>query len=221
MGAFWAASIVENKVNGLKAPAVRLTPYYAGLAAAGLLMAAGALLLPNRKAALLTEAEKPGAAQAFKADLMTADEFAFRLLDGTEGKMLIVDFRPDAERAKLNLPGALPLTAAGLFEKQASKPLLQRGRTYVFAAEDELTARKMALVAERLGFARVRVLEGGLSGFRANILDFKPSPAATAFEKENAYRFRLRAKTELPAIFENSKPAADAAPKAKRVLGGC
>lgn len=221
MGAFWAASIVENKVNGERKPAVRFTPYYAGLAAAGLLLAAAALLLPGRKAALLAEAGRPGALDAFKPDLMSADEFAFRLLDGAEGRMQIVDFRSEAERAKLALPGALAFTADDLFAKLPSKELRQRGRDYVFAAEDEADARRMALVAGRLGFRRVRVLEGGVAGFRETILNFRPSPAASAFEREHAYRFRAQAQKALPALLVKSAPAAGAAPKAKRALGGC
>ena len=219
LGAFWAVSIIENRVNGVKKPAVRFTPYYAGLGAAGLLLAVAALLLPSRKASLLEAAEAPGAAESFKAAVMTPDEFALRLMDGSE-RMRIVDFRPEEDRAKMPLPVSVPFTVGGLFEKQASKALLIRGLTYVFAAEDERTERKMALIASRLGYADIRILEGGLKAFRDQILDFKPAAGASAFERENVYRFRAEAKRVVPGLLKAAQ-AEPAAKKGKRILGGC
>ncbi|MDA8132300.1 MAG: YeeE/YedE thiosulfate transporter family protein [Elusimicrobia bacterium] len=219
LGAFWAVSIIENRVNGVKRPAVRFTPYYAGLGAAGLVLAAAALLMPSRKASLLEASEAPGAAQAYKADAMTPDEFALRLMDGGD-KMRIVDFRPEEARAKMPLPGSVPFTAGGLFEKQAARTLLTRGLTYVFAAEDEQTERRMAFIADRLGFRDIRILEGGLKAFRDRILDFKPAAGASAFERDNAYRFREEAKRIVPGLLK-AAPAEPAVKKAKRILGGC
>ncbi|MDP2866057.1 MAG: hypothetical protein Q8O90_07430, partial [Elusimicrobiota bacterium] len=100
------------------------------------------------------------------------------------------------------------------------KLLLLRGKITVFAAEDELTERKMAIIAEKLGFRRIKILQGGLKEFREQILNFKPSKTAPPSGEEDTYRFREKAGRQLPALLRNSKPAGPVQ-KAKRVLGGC
>ncbi|MDP2864937.1 MAG: YeeE/YedE thiosulfate transporter family protein, partial [Elusimicrobiota bacterium] len=177
--AFWAVSIIENRVNGVKEAPVRFTPYYLALASAGLLMAASSFVFTGRKPSLVKEVEAPGFALAYKLDMMTPDEFAYRLLNDQEDKLRIIDFRPEAERSGLPLPKAVPFTLDNLFEKGPSKALLLRGKINVFAAEDELTERKMAIIAEKLGFRRIKILQGGLKEFREKILNFKPAKTAS------------------------------------------
>lgn len=221
LAAFWAVSIIENKVNGVREAPVRFTPYYVSLATAGILMAGSAFVFTGRKASLANALEIPGAVESYKLETMTPDEFAYRLLNDGADELRILDFRPEAERAKLNLPGSTPATLDSLFEKETSKALLLRGKTYVFAAEDELTERKMAIIARELGYKRIKVLQGGLKEFREQILDFKPSKTASAFDRENTYRFREKASREIPVLLQKNKPSGPAPQKAKRVLGGC
>ncbi len=221
LGAFWFASIVENKVNGVKKKTILFTPYHIGLASAGILLAASSFVFTGRKDSLVKAVNAPGFAQAYELQAMTPDEFAYRLLNDREGKLQILDFRPEAERKKMNLPESTPFTLDNLFEKAPSKELLVRGKINVFAAEDELTERKMAIIAEKLGFRRVKILQGGLKEFRDQILNFKPPKTASKFERENTYRFREKASKELPVLIEKSKPSGPIIQKAKRVLGGC
>lgn len=221
LAAFWAVSIIENKVNGVREAPVRFTPYYVSLASAGILMAGSAFIFTGRKASLANALEVPGAVESYRLETMTPDEFAYRLLNDGADELRILDFRPEAERAKLNLPGSTPATLDSLFEKETSKALLLRGKTYVFAAEDELTERKMAIIAGELGYKRIKVLQGGLKEFRAQILDFKPAKTASAFDRENTYRFREKARREIPVLLQKNKPSGPAPQKAKRVLGGC
>jgi len=64
-------------------------------------------------------------------------------------------------------------------------------------------------------------LQGGLAGFREQILNFRPTKTASNFDRENAYRFRPKASKEIPILLRKSKPSGPAMQKAKRVLGGC
>jgi len=221
LSAFWFVSIIENKVNGTPAVPVRFTPYYFSLASAGLLMAVSAFIFTARKPSLVNALEVPGAVESHHVEMMTPDELAYRLLNDPDRKLRIMDFRPEAEHAKLNLPGSISVTLDNLFEKETAKTLRLRGKITVFAAEDELTERKMAIIASELGYKRIKILQGGLKGFREQILDFKPSKAATAFEKENTYRFREKARKEIPVLIRNNKASGPVIQKAKRVLGGC
>ncbi|MDD5210640.1 MAG: YeeE/YedE thiosulfate transporter family protein [Elusimicrobiales bacterium] len=219
--AFWAVSIIENKVNGVKEAPVRFTPYYLALASAGLLMAVSSFAFTPRKESMLKTAEAPGFAEAYKLDMMTPDEFAYRLMNDREDKLRIMDFRTETAHAGLDLPKSTAFTPDNLFEKEPAKALLLRGKINVFAAEDELTERKMAIVAQKLGYRRIKILQGGLKEFREQILNFKPGKTASGPAMEDTYRFREKARRELPALLKNSKPAGPAVHKAKRVLGGC
>ncbi|PJA16623.1 MAG: sulfurtransferase [Elusimicrobia bacterium CG_4_10_14_0_2_um_filter_56_8] len=221
MLAFWTVSIIENKVNGVKEKPVRFTPYYIALASAGILLAGSAFIFTGRKASLLKTVNAPGFAQDYKLETMTPDEFAYRLINDRENKLQIMDFRPEEERKKMNLPGATAYTLDNLFEKAPSRALLFRGKINVFAAEDELTERKMAIIAEKMGFKRIKVLQGGLNEFREQILNFKPAKTASKFELENTYRFRKKAGREIRELIQKAKPSGPATRKLKRVLGGC
>ncbi len=46
---FWGASIVENKVNGVKKATVRFTPYYVTLGAIGVIISVSAFMFPPRE----------------------------------------------------------------------------------------------------------------------------------------------------------------------------
>ena len=221
LSAFWFVSIIENKVNGVQAAPVRFTPYYFSLASAGLLMAVSAFIFTARKPSLVNALEVPGAVESHRVEMMTPDELAYRLLNDPDRKLRIMDFRPAEEHAKLNLPGSISVTLDNLFEKETAKTLRLRGKITVFAAEDELTERKLAIIASELGYKRIKILQGGLKGFREQILDFKPSKTATDFEKENTYRFREKARKEIPVLIRNNKASGPVIQKAKRVLGGC
>lgn len=221
LSAFWLVSIIENKVNGVQEAPVRFTPYYFSLASAGVLMAVSAFIFTARKPSLVNALEVPGAVQSHQVETMTPDELAYRLLNDPDQKLRIMDFRPGTEHEKLNLPKSTSVTLDNLFEKDTAKTLRLRGKITVFVAEDELTERKMAIIAGELGYKRIKILQGGLKQFREQILDFKPSRTATAFEKENTYRFREKARKEIPVLIRNNKASGPVIQKAKRVLGGC
>ncbi|MGE5351611.1 MAG: YeeE/YedE thiosulfate transporter family protein [Acidobacteriota bacterium] len=219
--AFWVTSIIENRVNGIKKPALRLTPYYASLAMVGAAIALSSFMLPEREESVLDKVENKDFLTQHSVNLITSDELAFRIMD-KQGNLQIFDFRNPVEFTKFHLPKSVPFKAGNLFEKEPSKPLLLKGQMNIFTAADELTARKMAVAAQELGFENIRVLEGGLDNFRNQIINFDTLSVAHSKQEMDTYRFRAKARKVIPQLIEEAKKSAGVTTtKAKRVVGGC
>ncbi|HEX2868138.1 MAG TPA: YeeE/YedE thiosulfate transporter family protein [Ignavibacteriales bacterium] len=219
--AFWFTSIIENRVNGIKKPAVRLTPYYVSLSLVGAAVALSSFAFPEREESVLDKVEKQEFLNKHSVNLITPDELAFRLMD-KEDNLQIFDFRNPVEFTKFHLPKSVPFKAGSLFEKEPSKPLLIKHQMNIFAAGDELTARKMAVAAEELGFENIRVLQGGLNSFKSQILDFDTLSVAHSKQEMDTYRFRTKARKVIPQLIEEAKKNTGVTKTAaKRVVGGC
>lgn len=217
---FWATSIIENRVNGVKKPAVRFTPYYVTLAIVGLIVALSAFMFPPRKTYYLEKVEDKSFVNTYPVKEMTVDEFAFRIVD-KDRKMVIIDFRPVEEYNKESLPNSISYKLDNFFEKEPNKFLRIRHRTYVFVAEDEYTERKLAVLASELGYENIRILKGGLKAFREEILNFIPNRKPRNKIEEATFKFRETAKVVIPELIKAHKPAGPVKKKLKRVVGGC
>lgn len=219
--AFWMTSIIENKINGIKKAPIRLTPYYVSIAAIGILMAVSAFAFPERKASLTSLVENNDYVKSYKLDEMTADEFAYRLMDEQDDKLQVIDFRPEKEYTEMSLPKSTLFTVDNLFEKEPNKLLTLKHKINVFIADNELTERKMAVIAAKLGYKRIKILKGGLDGFKEQILNFKPIENPQTLDEQYTNRFREKAKVEIPVLIQNSKPKGPVKKVLKRVVGGC
>ena len=220
LGAFFMVSIIENKVNGIKKEPIRFTPYYAGLAAIGAIIALSAFVLPERKPALLEKADDPAFISSFQIPEMTVDEFAFRLMDD-DNKMQVIDFRPAAEYEKYSMPKSFSLTVDNLFEKEPNKTLSLRHKINVILANDEQTEKRIAVIAKELGYDNVRVLQGGLTAFKDQIINFKQTREPANKQEADQIRFRTEASQKLPVLIANSKGHGPVKKTIKRVVGGC
>lgn len=219
--AFWFVSMIENKVNGIVRPAFRYSPYYVGLALVGLAVAVSAFLIPDRKTALLDSVRNETPVWSAPLKKMSVDELAFRLMDSDEKNLQVIDFRPRAEYDSLSLPKSTWFELNNLFEKEPNQVLSLRHKINVIVADDELTERRMALIAEKLGYRRLFILEGGFSEFQQQILDYRsPGKPVTRREVDLA-RFRSKAKSVLPVLIRENKSAGPVEKKQKRVVGGC
>lgn len=219
--AFWFASIVENKVNGIKKPAFRFTPYYLSITAVGIIMALSAFIFPERKASLLELVENKEFVNSFNLKEMTVDEFAFRLMDEQDTKLQVIDFRDEKEFSKMSLPKSTSFTLDNLFEKEPNKVLSIRHKVNVFVADDELTERKLAIIASELGYKRIEILQGGLNAFKDQILNFKPIENPKNIDEVYLNRFRTKAKEIIPVLIKNNKATGPVKKEQKRVVGGC
>lgn len=221
LAAFWLASMVENKVNGVKKPPIRLTPYYAALTLIGIVLAVSAFAFPDREASMLQLIQDKNYVESFKLETMTVDEFTYRIMDEQDNKIQIFDFRPIKEYEKMSIPKSISFTFQNLFEKEPSQVLKLKHKINVFIANNELTEREMAIVAEKLGFKRIVILLGGLDAFKNQILDFKPIKDPKSLDEVYQNRFRAKAQKEIPILIANNKPKGEVVKVQKRVVGGC
>jgi rhodanese-related sulfurtransferase/uncharacterized membrane protein YedE/YeeE len=219
--AFWVASIVENKVNKVVKSPIRFTPYYIGIASIGVLMAISAFVFPERKAYLNHLVEDTSFVKNYNLDVMSVDEFAYRLMDDQDNKFQVIDFRSDKEYEKMSLPKSNLFTMDNLLEKEPSKILTIKHKINVIIAGDELTERKMAIIAKELGYKRIEILEGGLKYFMDQIVNFKPIENPKTLDETYENRFRAKAKAEIPILIQNSKPKGPIKKELKRIVGGC
>ena len=205
----------------IKKATVRLTPYYIGLASIGVLMMISAFIFPDRKASVMQAANDKVYVQSFKVPVMTSDELAYRLIDPQDKQLQILDFRTEKEYTKFNLPKSTLFTIDNLFEKEPNKIISIKHKINLIVANDELTERKIAVIADELGYKRIKILQGGLSGFTDTILNFKNSDSTLAVQNPDTYRFRTKAHRLVPVMIMQNKTAGPVKKVQKRVLGGC
>lgn len=217
---FWLVSIIENKVNGIKKPLFRFTPYYVAIGAIGFVLSLSAFVLTERKDALQELVSDKEFVKSYNIKTMSVDELAYRLMrDDT--KLQIFDFRSLEEFKKQSLPGSTSFTFDNLFEKEPSNILNVRGKINLFLADDEFKQRQYAIIANRLGFKNVEILEGGLKKFDKDILNFDKSIVAKNKNQEDTYRFRTKASSIIPVLIKENKSAGPVKKTQKRVVGGC
>ncbi len=220
LGAFVLVSIVENRVNGVEARPIRMTRYYIGLASIGLLVALSAFMFPERKAALQHMVADEDLVRSYPLDTMAVDELAFRLLH-EDPSLQVIDFRSAEAFAHFSLPGSTSFTIDNLFEKEPNQVLTLRHKTNVVVAEDESTQRRIAIMATELGYTNIRVLRGGLEGFRRQFLEGGSPLVPGSATGDPATRFQEHARRVLPELIRKSGPAGPVKKTQKRVLGGC
>lgn len=220
--AFFVASIVENKVNKIERAPIRFTRVYIGISAIGVLLMVSAFVFPERQESMAQLVEDEDFVRNYEIKSLTPDQFALCLLKTREcTKLEVFDFRSEKEYEEMSLPRSTLFTFENLFEKEPNILLKLKHKEKVFIANDELTAKKMAIVATELGFKGIFILKGGLDTFKEEILNFTPIINPKTVDEKSINRFRSKAKIEIPILIENSKPKGPVKKKMKRVVGGC
>jgi len=222
LSAFWFTTIIENRVNSIKKEPTRFTPYSVSITLIGILLAASAFVFPERKELLAQLVEDENFVQSYQLNSLTPDEFALCLIKSQQcDKLEVFDFRTEEEYQKLSLPKSTLFTFENLFEKEPHVLLNLKHKEKVFIANDEMSERKMAIIAEKLGFKGIFILQGGLDHFKKQILDYVPIENPQTIDDEYTNRFRIKAKKIIPVLIENNKPKGPVEKKLKRVIGGC
>ena len=220
--AFWATTFVEKKVNGKMNPEFSPKKLYWALTGLAFIIGLSSFVLPDKKDVLLDATNNEAKMNATSFDWMTADELAFRLLDNDK-RIQIFDLRPETEYDTISLPNSVNLKLNNLFAKEINTMLSKRNMISLFVADDELTARKGAYIAEQLGFAGIYILKGGCAGFRHDILQFRETKNPVDKVEQDTYRFRKVAKVKIAELIKEYKAKKTVVKKIKpkRVLGGC
>jgi len=216
---YWGTSVIENKVNGIKKPALRFTPYYLALAGIGIVISVSAFMFPPREDYFLDMVKNESVVNAYPLNEMSVDEFAFKIVNNDK-RMVIIDFRPLEEFKKESLPNSQSFNVDNFFEKEPDRMLRIRNNTYVIVAESELTERKMALIATEIGYKNIKILKGGLETFRKDILNFEATTPKNNVEA-TTFKFRENAKVVIPQLIKDNKSAGPVKKVLKRVVGGC
>ncbi len=222
VGAFWATTFIEKKVNGSFNPEFKPVRIYYVLTAVAVIAALLMFALPDRKQKLLDIVNSSEYSGTENVKMMTPDELAFRIMDDDKN-IQIFDFRSKKDFDSLSLPKSRNYTLENLFEKDADKFLSLKNKKNIFLADDEQNAGKAAVLAVKLGFTDIYLLQGGLDRFKKDIIYFKnPGNAVTQREKDE-YRFRTKASVVIPEMIsaykEKQKSAGENKPK--RIVGGC
>lgn len=218
--AFWAVYHVEGRVNRESRPLFRLSRVSISMALLGGMIAISGVALPSEKDYLLATTETLSETQIAELKVMSVDEFAFRLLDD-DPRLRVIDFRSAEEMERLPLPNAVAFTRDNLFEKDPMKLFRQRGKINIIVADDVETQRRTAVIASRLGYENVRVLEGGAGHFEREILGFDASRPPASRHDIDTHRFRSRASRDLPAILAEQTAPPPVPRESKRAAGGC
>jgi rhodanese-related sulfurtransferase len=222
VGAFWATTFVEKKVNGELNPEFNHKKMYYSLTAVAVVIAISAFALPDRKENLLNKVNDEKFIASNEVKLMTADELAFRIMDDDKN-IQVFDLRKKKDFDSLSLPKSNNYTLDNLFEKDANKLLSFKNKKNIFIADDELTAKKGALLAMKLGFTDIYVLQGGMEQFKKDIIYFKQLSDGITQSEKDTYRFRTKASNVIPELIKKNKEKQKSGGdnKPKRVVGGC
>lgn len=234
LAAFYITNIIENKVNKISISPIKTTPYFATVLVIGVVLALTSFNFTDRKADLLNLVSDDNYVMKnfgnqkctdslHSEEMMCADEFVLCLIKIYEcNKIQIFDFRSEKDRKELPLPKSIPMTVDDLFQKEPIKMLKILHRNNLFVANDELTERRIAIIARELGYKRIKVLRGGMDNFKKEILNYEPNPNPLTSVERDKNKFRLYAKAMLPDHLKQFKPSDNVkSDKPKRVLGGC
>ena len=224
---FWATTLVENKVNayltvGREKPNPEFRPLklYLGLTGIAFIIGFSAFFLPDVKEVYLKEVEDVSYVNSYKIKFMTVDELAFRILDNDKS-IQIIDVRSLREFKKLSLPKSLSFSVNELFNKSVEKILTIKYKKNIFIADDELTSKRAAIIADKLGYVEPVFLKGGLSGFKKEILEFQMPSEIKSRRETDTFRFREKASREIPVLIEKNKNKIVPKKESKRAIGGC
>lgn len=224
VGTFWVTTLIENKVNRKTNPEFSSKPLYYGLTAVTIVIGLSAFVMPDRREELLKKVSDTNYVMSAPVETMTSDELAFRLMD-YDKNLRIFDLRTPKEYSTLSLPNSINIALQNVLDKDVMKRVPIKNSKNVFIADDEILAKKAAIIAMQLDYKDVFVLKGGFIQFKTNILDFKiPEQIPSDRHIEDTYRFRKEASRVLPILIKEYKEKQNKSAlktEKKRVLGGC
>jgi hypothetical protein len=220
VGAFIFTRWVEAKVTGKPSEDVPVVKYFYGFVSIMMFFGLTAFMMPVKKDVVMQKLDDELLINQSKFRMITPDELAFRLIDN-DRKIQIMDFRSAKDFQQIKLPQSINMTFDELFTKDGGRLLDVKNNINVFLADDEITAKKAAIIASELGHNNIRILQGGLNQFKDEIINYKVPQIITTRQEENTSRFRNKAKDIIPVLIEKSKNTTIVKKESKRVVGGC
>ncbi|HEY3295306.1 MAG TPA: YeeE/YedE thiosulfate transporter family protein [bacterium] len=221
VSAFAITTIIERKVNSASLSRdFNLSKHR--LAAIGVLaLGLVFLVLPERKAHMISTVSSAGYVAAHPVKVMPVDELAYLLVD-KETRLQMVDIRSPEQFAKLALPGSRNISLRDFFSKDNTALFSQRHVKKVIVADDEAQEKAGCLLLQSLGYENVAALEGGLPTFKHVILDSTAFVPTGSRWDNDVKTFRQTARAEIARMIDAGKNIAPKAVKTeKKIKGGC
>ncbi|GAB6281994.1 MAG: hypothetical protein STSR0008_07380 [Ignavibacterium sp.] len=216
---YWIVSWIQAKINKQE---IIFNNYktYIPISIIAFIIAFSTLFLPNKKDSILSKVNDINFIYSQQIDKISTDELAIRLLKNDKSLQLI-DVRDIQEFNKSALPNAFHTEMNNLFTKDLNKILSTKGKINIFYSDDELNAKKAALIAKELDIKNIFILEGGYNNFKEEYLTINYETINTNNNNYDLIRFRKEASPQIIKLIEESKPKAVVKQVNKRALGGC
>jgi len=219
--AFIITTKIENKVNKRHFSEFQPACIYAGLVILAVIIGLSAFMMPDRQTEILKNSSDVEMLNSFKPAEMSIDEFAFRIIDNDK-RLQIFDFRNTEAFVEMSFPNSMNFTFENLFGKDTKRLLTLKKSISVFVADDEETEKRAAYIASGLGYDNILILQGGLSKFKQEIINFSTLQEINSRRDADIYRFREKASKIIPEILlANKNKGVKQKKESKRVLGGC
>ncbi len=220
VGAFWATTMIETKVNkGVRKDKTPIS-YYTGFSVLAVVIALLTIFMPSKKQTLLTKVNNAAFVGTHQINKITADEVAFRIMD-QDPKLVLIDVRDEKSFAKYALPYAVNIQTKNMFGKEWTDLLGNKNTLKIFYSYKEDEASKAAAIASEMGYTNIAILDGGLERFIKTIIDFKKPEKANSRQEIDTDRFREKASLIMPELIVKSKSTVKTAKVVKKIKGGC
>lgn len=216
---YWIVSWIQAKVNKQE---INFNDYknYIPISIVAFMIAFSTLFLPNKKDSILAKVNDTNFINSQQIEKISTDELAIRLIKNDKSLQLI-DVRDIQEFNKSALPNAFHTEINNLFTKDWNKILNTKGKINIFYSDDELNAKKAALIAKELDVKNVYILEGGFNNFKEEYLTTNYETMNTNNYSNDLIRFRKEASPKIIKLIEESKPKSVVKQVNTRALGGC
>lgn len=222
--AFWATKFIENRVNGIPNKMPALKSGYVVLTSVVFVLGLMTFFMPSRKAEMLDKLNDEEFVAGYDFKGIDSDELALRFMK-KDASLQLFDLRDKSEFDSLSLPNSVNIMLTDIFDKDFHKTLSLKSKLNIFLAEDDTNSKKAAIIASELGYQNVKILKGGMSEFRTNIIEHKESPEGSVDQvNADTFRFRNEANKVIPKLIADYKLKRSnivVPKKSKRVIGGC
>jgi len=221
VGAFAITTLIERKSNP-SAPSFGFKRLPHRVAGIGVIVVALILLvLPDRKARLVSMASEPAYMALHPVKVMSADELAFMIMD-QEPNLQIIDIRSAGSYTELALPGARNIQLNELFNKEWGGLFSLRHVKRVLVADTESEETSACLIVQKLGYENCAILQGGFSVFKNSILDPTPFVPTGSRWDGDVREFRETARIEINKMILDGKNTTPKETRTeKKIKGGC
>lgn len=222
VSAFYLTSLIENRVNGSQPlmPKERLIKYSSatGLAFVLLLVVA---FMPDSNQRLEASISKQLKKKDFTQTEVPADKLATEIVNNYY-RINIIDTR-DAEAFKTyHLPLAINIPLDKMKEREWQKVLDQKHKVNYFYADDQQTARRAYLLANKLGKSENFILSESTTAFKSMFSDTIPPAKDAGKLMINTFNFRRQAAADMNTLVNTFKNSSQpVVVKTSKIKGGC